>query len=68
VIEEEGRRRSQSEQNMVYGKLEVLLVSAKGLEDTDFLSKGSFGSSGFNPTFFHSQARIPEGIVPEGNR
>jgi hypothetical protein len=39
VIEEERRRRSQSEQNMVYGKLEVLLVSAKGLEDTDFLSK-----------------------------
>jgi len=24
---------------MVHGKLEVLLVSAKGLEDTDFLSK-----------------------------
>jgi hypothetical protein len=26
---------------MVHGKLEVLLVSAKGLEDTDFLSKHS---------------------------
>lgn len=27
---------------MVHGKLEVLLVSAKGLEDTDFLSKPLF--------------------------
>jgi hypothetical protein len=44
---------------MVHGKLEVLLVSAKGLEDNDFLSKPltslslslSFSSSPDRETF-----------------
>lgn len=37
--------------DMVHGKLEVLLVCAKGLEDTDFLSKPSSSSSSSDRSF-----------------
>ena len=39
---------------MVHGELEVLLVSAKGLEDTDFLSKPPLPLSFI---FFFSRSR-----------
>ena len=48
------RGRKEEPTNMVHGKLEVLLVSAKGLEDTDFLSKPPLPLSFI---FFFSRSR-----------